>query len=70
MRIAILIYLDNIRYIKQHFKNKGRTITAREAWRLAAQVYPGGTKWQNRAQYGRVFRTRVAFLRGLKNPNY
>ncbi len=63
---AILIYLDNIRYIIQWHRNRGLTITDREAWRLAAKVWPGGTNWQNREEYGRVFRQRVKFLRGLR----
>ena len=65
-RCAILIYLDNTRYIKQWHRNRGLTITGRRAWQLAAQVYPGGTNWQNRAEYGRVFRQRVKFLKTVR----
>ncbi len=64
-RFAILIYLDNIRYIRQWHRNRGLTISDRTAWQIAAQVWPGGTNWQNREEYGRVFRLRVAFLRKL-----
>ena len=64
---ACLIYFDNIRYIKQWHRNRGLTVTDHEAWQKAAQVYPGGTSWVNRKEYGRVFRIRVAFLMNLKN---
>ena len=61
-RSCLLIYRDNIRYIKQWHRNRGLTITGRRAWQLAAQVYPGGTSWPRREEYGRVFRNRVRFL--------
>ena len=64
-RIAILIYRDNIRYIKQWHRNRGRSVTDREAWRLASQVYRDGTRWQRRKSYGKMFRQRVAFLKFL-----
>ncbi len=63
---CLLIYRDNIRYIKQWHKNRGRNATNSQAWQLAAQVYPGGTNWQNRAEYGRVFRQRVKFLKTVR----
>ena len=62
---SILIFADNIRYIRQWHRNRELTITDREAWQKASQVYPGRTNWQNRAEYGRIFRLRVAFLRIL-----
>ena len=66
IRGAAIIYLENARYIRQWHKNRSLLpISDRRVWQYGPMVGRGGTNWQNRAQYGRVFRTRVAFLRTL-----
>lgn len=63
IRLAAAIWLKGMGYIQQWHANRKRSITDREAWQLAAQVYRDGTNWQRRKEYGRVFRQRVAFLK-------